>query len=101
MGIFQRKPTCCEVCRIYFEPEEDESQARWDHLCRTHRAPVMARDLLHDAVMVWAEEHWEDLVPQFKEHTASLPPEEMDRSSGDEGQARKTIHIYPNTKLLT
>jgi hypothetical protein len=55
----------------------------------------MARDLLHDAVMVWAEAHWEDLVPQFNEHTASLPPED------DEGQVRTTIHIYPNTKLLT
>jgi len=65
MSIFPKRPTACDACRLYFEPDPDPMFARWQHLCPLHREPIMARDLLKDEVMKWAEENWQELIPRL------------------------------------
>jgi len=60
VNIFPKKPTICGVCRVYYEPID--MHARWPDLCPTHRERPMTRDLLRDAVLGWAAEHWEQLI---------------------------------------
>lgn len=49
--------TCAE-CGVLFDPPQG-SEARWKHLCPTHRAPVMALDLRKDRIVAWAATNWE------------------------------------------
>ena len=53
----------------------------------------MARDRLHDAVMAWAEEHWEELVPQIQQQSSEISQLAEQRAT--------VIRMAPHTKLLT
>ncbi len=63
--IFAKDLSVCEVCRNVFEA--DPSFSRWGTFCLEHRQAPMARDLLKDAVIAWANENWEQLAGTLSE----------------------------------
>ena len=63
MNLFRKMSVCFE-CQVFFKPVTGY-EARWGHLCATHRKPVMERDLRRDAVVDWAKTNWEKLEPEY------------------------------------
>lgn len=61
MNWWKPKHSICSVCGVHFEPVTGY-EARWGHLCATHRQPVMERDLKKDRVIAWATSNWERLA---------------------------------------
>ena len=68
MNLFRKMSVCFE-CQVFFKPVTGY-EARWGHLCATHRKPVMERDLRRDAVVDWAKTNWEKLEPAYLEEMA-------------------------------
>lgn len=58
-----KKYSVCSECKVHFEPAPNH-EAKWGHLCPTHRKPVIERDRRIAAVMEWAQANWEKLEPE-------------------------------------
>lgn len=66
MNWFKRKYSACKECGVHFDPAP-KNEARWGHLCKEHRKPVMERDMRRDSVLSWAVTHWEKVEELMKE----------------------------------
>ena len=66
---WEPKYTVCSECQVHFEPVTSYD-ARWGHLCATHRKRVKERDEKQDAVVVWANTNWERLAPMMEKEVA-------------------------------
>lgn len=64
MKWFKHKVSICRECGVHYAPVIGY-EAKWGHLCPTHRKPVIELDLRKEAVISWASQHWEKLEPMY------------------------------------